>query len=79
MRKIIVLEFVTLDRIIQAPRRTKGGHFRWFQIRWVDRSIFSDDFSGKIMQEQMKQPFDLLLGRKTFDIFASYWPHHASV
>lgn len=37
---------------------------------------YFDEFSGKIMGEQMKQPFALLLGRKTFEIFASYWPHH---
>jgi len=35
---------------------------------------FFDDFSGKIMGEQMSMPFDLLLGRKTYDIFAGYWP-----
>lgn len=38
---------------------------------------YFDDFSGKVMAEQMKQPFSLLLGRKTFEIFASYWPQHA--
>jgi len=37
---------------------------------------YFDEFGGKIMTEQMSQPFDLLLGRKTFEIFASYWPHH---
>jgi dihydrofolate reductase len=38
---------------------------------------YFDEFSGKVMQEQMKLPFDLLLGRKTYEIFASYWPQHA--
>jgi dihydrofolate reductase len=37
---------------------------------------YFDEFLGEIMTEQMSQPFDLLLGRKTFEIFASYWPHH---
>ncbi len=37
---------------------------------------YFDDVLGKIMGEQMSKPFDLLLGRKTFEIFASYWPHH---
>ena len=37
---------------------------------------YFDDFLGDVMTEQMGQPFDLLLGRKTFEIFASYWPHH---
>lgn len=38
---------------------------------------YFDEFSGKVMDEQMKRPFDLLLGRKTFEIFASYWPQNA--
>ena len=37
---------------------------------------YFDEFLGDVMAEQMSQPFDLLLGRKTFEIFASYWPHH---
>ncbi len=76
MRKIIVLEFITLDGVMQAPggpeEDTSGG-FKYGG--WI--VPYSDEFSGKVMAEQMKQPFDLLLGRKTFEIFASYWPHHA--
>jgi dihydrofolate reductase len=75
MRKIIIVEFVTLDGIIQAPggpeEDTSGG-FKYGG--WT--APFFDDFSGKIMAEQMKQPFSLLLGRKTFEIFSSYWPQH---
>ena len=37
---------------------------------------YFDEFLGNVMNEQMGQPFDLLLGRKTFEIFASYWPYH---
>jgi dihydrofolate reductase len=37
---------------------------------------YFDEFSGKVMGEQMGKPFDLLLGRKTYEIFASYWPQH---
>ncbi len=37
---------------------------------------FFDEFGGQVMAEQMSKPFDLLLGRKTFEIFASYWPQH---
>ena len=37
---------------------------------------YFDEFLGNVMTEQMGQPFDLLLGRKTFEIFASYWPQH---
>lgn len=76
MRKIIVLSFITLDGVMQAPggpeEDTSGG-FKYGG--WI--VPYFDEFSGKIMGEQMKQPFHLLLGRKTFDIFASYWPQHA--
>lgn len=75
MRKIIVLTFVTLDGVMQAPggpeEDTSGG-FKYGG--WT--APYFDDFSGKVMAEQMKQPFSLLLGRKTFEIFASYWPQH---
>lgn len=77
MRKIIVLEFVTLDGIVQAPggptEDTSGG-FKYGG--WV--VPYSEESFGKIMSKQMKQPFDLLLGRKTFEIFASYWPQHGN-
>ncbi len=75
MRKIIVLEFITLDGVIQAPggpEEDTSGDFKYGG--WT--VPYFDDFSGKIMAKQMKQPFSLLLGRKTFDIFASYWPKH---
>lgn len=76
MRKIIVLEFITLDGVMQGPggpgEDTSGG---FTYGGWT--VPYFDDFSGKMMAKQMKQPFSLLLGRKTFDIFASYWPLHA--
>lgn len=75
MKKLIVLSFITLDGIMQAPggpeEDTSGGfkHGGW-------TVPYFDDFLGTVMAEQMSKPFDLLLGRKTFEIFASYWPHH---
>jgi dihydrofolate reductase len=75
MRKIVVLSFITLDGVIQAPGRpdedTSGG-FKYGG--WV--APYFDDVVNKVMEKQMK-PADLLLGRKTFEIFASYWPEHA--
>ncbi len=73
MRKIVVLSFISLDGIMQAPggpeEDTSGG----FQYGgWT--APYSDEFSGQLMLEQMSVPFDLLLGRKTYDIFAAYWP-----
>ncbi|MGB4758552.1 MAG: dihydrofolate reductase family protein [Candidatus Saccharimonadales bacterium] len=73
MRKIVVLSFISLDGVMQAPggpeEDTSGG-FKfggWTVPYW-------DDVSGEIMNQQMSVPFDLLLGRKTYDIFAGYWP-----
>lgn len=76
MRRIVLLTFITLDGIIQAPGGPKEDTSGGFKYGGWTAPYF-DDFSGKIMAEQMKQPFSLLLGRKTFEIFASYWPQHA--
>ena len=77
MRKIIVLSFITLDGIIQAPggpeEDTSGG-FKYGG--WL--VPLGDESLGETMSEQMGKQCDLLLGRKTFEIFASYWPHHES-
>ena len=76
MRKVIVLEFITLDGVIQAgggPEEDTSGGFAYGG--WVFR--YSDDVVGTVIQRQMNLPFDLLLGRKTFDIWAPYWPQHA--
>jgi dihydrofolate reductase len=74
MRKLIVSTFLTLDGVIQAP----GGpgeddangftHGGWSVNYWDERM-------GQVMAEAMSTPFDLLLGRRTYDIFAAYWPH----
>jgi dihydrofolate reductase len=75
MRKIIVLTFITLDGIMQAPggpeEDTSGG------FKYGGWTVpYFDDFAMKIMDEQMKRPFELLLGEKTYEIFAGYWPSH---
>jgi dihydrofolate reductase len=73
MRKIIVLSFMTLDGVLQAPggpEEDASGGFRYGG--W---SVpFFDDFMDQVMGEQTGHSFDLLLGRKTYEIFASYWP-----
>ncbi|WP_268845914.1 dihydrofolate reductase family protein [Flavobacterium aestivum] len=75
MRKIIVLSFITLDGVMQAPggpeEDTSGG-FKYGG--WT--APYDDEVSAKIIQKEM-EPADLLLGRKTFDIWAAYWPKHA--
>ena len=75
MRKIIVLTFVSLDGVMQAPggpEEDDSGNFKYGG--WT--VPYFDDSLGKVMGEQMGHPFDLLLGRKTFEIFAGYWPQH---
>jgi dihydrofolate reductase len=78
MRKIVVLEHITLDGVIQAPggpeEDISGGfaHGGWI-------APYSDAILGTALRRQMNLPFDLLLGRKTFDIWSPYWPKHGDV
>jgi dihydrofolate reductase len=73
MRKLIVSTFLTLDGVMQAPggpgEDDDGGfeHGGWSVSYWDDRM-------GQVMGEALSVPFDLVLGRKTYDIFAAYWP-----
>ena len=74
MRKIIVLSFITLDGVMQAPggpEEDEDGKFEYGG--WT--APYFDDEAGKLMAPQL-QPAEYLLGRKTFDIFESYWPKH---
>jgi dihydrofolate reductase len=76
MRRLIVLEFVTLDGVIQAgggPEEDTSGGFAYGG--W--QASYDDDVIGAVMETQMNLPFDLLLGRTTFEIWALYWPRHA--
>jgi dihydrofolate reductase len=76
MRKITVLSMITLDGVMQAPggreEDTSGG-FKYGG--WT--ASYNDELFGKIMQEELQQAADYILGRKTFEIFESYWPKHA--
>ena len=78
MRKVIVLEHVSLDGVIQAPggpdEDTSGG---FAYGGWI--APYSDPVLGMLVKRQMNMPFDLLLGRKTYEIWAPYWPHHADI
>jgi dihydrofolate reductase len=68
---------ITLDGVMQAPggpEEDSAGEFKYGG--WV--APYFDEDSGRIMGEQLK-PADLLLGRKTYDIFASYWPEHGDI
>ncbi|NJL72785.1 MAG: dihydrofolate reductase [Candidatus Competibacteraceae bacterium] len=75
MRRIVVLTFVTLDGVMQAPGGPKEDESGGFKHGGWTVPYF-DEALGSVMDGQMGRPFDLLLGRKTFEVFAAYWPQH---
>lgn len=75
MRSLIVLTFVSLDGVMQAPGGPDEDPSGDFRLGGWTVPYF-DEAGGKAMAEQMGHPFDLLLGRRTYDIFAGYWPQH---
>lgn len=77
MRKIVALSFVTLDGVVQAPGGPDEDPEGGFPYGgWVAPHF--DEHLGAAMTEQMSETRALLLGRKTYEIFASYWPGHES-
>jgi len=76
MRKITVLSFITLDGVMQAPGGPEEDPSEDFKYGGWSAPYEGDEVSDKVMQKQL-EPADLLLGRKTFEIFANYWPEHA--
>ncbi len=76
MRKLIALEHISLDGVIQAPGgpdEDPSGGFAYGG--WI--APYANPVLGTAIREQMNKSFDLLLGRKTYDIWAPYWPQHA--
>jgi dihydrofolate reductase len=74
MRKLIVAEHISLDGVIQAPGAPKEDPSDNFRLGgWT--APYMDDAIGQAIQELFSQPFDLLLGRRTYDIWAAYWPN----
>lgn len=74
MRKLILLTFVSLDGVMQAPGGPDEDTSDGFKFGGWTHPYF-DEFMGDVMGEQMAHPFDLLLGRKTYELFASFWPN----
>jgi hypothetical protein len=73
MRKLIVTTFLTLDGVMQAPGGPEEddsgfAHGGWSVNYWDEQMV-------EVMGEAMSTPFDLVLGRKAYDIFTAYWPH----
>ena len=74
MRQIIVLSMITLDGVMQAPGGPKEDTSEGFKYGgWT--APYDDEVYGKVVQKEL-QPADYLLGRKTFEIWAGYWPEH---
>ncbi len=74
MRKIIVSMFLSMDGVIQAPggpEEDRAGGFEWGG--WIFH--YEDEGTNRAMSELLSQPFDLLLGRRTYEIFAAHWPY----
>ena len=74
MRKLTVAAFMSLDGVMQAPggpEEDTSGEFRLGG--WI--VPYADNVSGQAIQDLFAKPFELLLGRRTYDIFAAYWPH----
>jgi dihydrofolate reductase len=75
MRKLIVLEHISIDGVIQAPSgQDEDASNGFLHGGWA--ASYDDDVLGSVLRKQMDKPFDLLLGRKTFDIWETFWPHH---
>src|SRR5690348_1940432 len=75
MRKITVLSMITLDGVMQAPGGPQEDPSGGFQYGgWT--APYNDEVGGNVVQEELNQPADYLLGRKTYDIWAAYWPEH---
>jgi dihydrofolate reductase len=75
MRKIIVLSMITLDGVMQAPggpKEDKSGGFKYGG--WT--APYGDEVGSYVVQKELEQSSDYLLGRKTFEIWAGYWPEH---
>jgi dihydrofolate reductase len=74
MRKIIVVSFITMDGVLQAPGGPDEDPTNGF--KWGGWSAnFEDEITGKAIEKIFSKPFDLLLGRRTYEIFSAYWPY----
>jgi dihydrofolate reductase len=78
MRKIITATFITMDGVMQAPGGPEEDPSENFAYGgW--QAYLGDDVTEKAIAKYFVEPFELLLGRVTYDIFASYWPNHPEI
>jgi dihydrofolate reductase len=76
MRNLIVINHVTLDGVMQAPGGPQEDPSNGFPHGGWAMPSGDDDNDGRAIDELIARKFDLLLGRRTYDIWASYWPQH---
>lgn len=77
MRKLVVLTFLSLDGVMQAPGGKGEDSSGGFDLEGWSVPYFDSDV-GNVMAKQLHKPFDLLLGLTTYNIFASYWPQQGA-
>src|SRR6266404_5521283 len=75
MRKIIVGAMVSMDGVMQAPGGPTEDPTKGFKFGGWEMPYFDQEF-GEELDRVFKEKFDLLLGRKTYEIFAAYWPYY---
>jgi dihydrofolate reductase len=76
MRRLVANTFVTLDGVMQAPGAPSEDDSGGFSLGgWSVK--YWDERMGEVMTEAMSEPFDLVLGRRTYEIFAAHWPNVA--
>ena len=80
MRKIITTTFITLDGVMQAPGGPEEDTSNGFKYGgWQLGGDYGDEEADKILDDFMAVPFELLLGKRTYEIFAAYWPNHPEI
>ena len=80
MRKIITTTFLAIDGVMQAPggpEEDRSGDFAYGG--WQGNAALGDEITGSVLDTFMGLPFELLLGKRTYDIFAAYWPYHEEI
>jgi len=81
VKKIVTTTFVTLDGVMQAPGGSKEdteGDFKYGGWQF-NKDFEGDEIADKTIETYMNTPFELLLGKRTYDIFAAYWPNHPEI
>ena len=75
MRELAILSFITLDGVMQSPTSPRGGTRRAASPVAVGRRHIGSRSCRRSTPRPMSEPYDLLFGRKTYDVFASHWPN----